>query len=321
MSSKIYFFIDKVSLEKENTNINNLPLNIEQFYRWDSNYKRNAFLCCGSFCWTLQTYLFLKKHGVNVNLVDYVPENGILIGHKTTFKDKQLKNDNNPSLLKICIQGDKIYSPFEEDSTPKNVDISIVQNMEDSSIENGNGLYVPFWPHYNIVPRESGRKSIKTALYCGWKEWLDEGLQSETFLRQLSELGVSLETRFEDSSLLWTDYSEADLILAIRSFDNNPYVHKPPIKLINAWTAGVPAIVGMNETAYHQVGIQGKDFIGVSNIDEVITMISYLKENPQKYTQMRERGFVSVKQFSEEKVVKCWLVLLDKFKQKFKGGV
>jgi len=50
----------------------------------------------------------------------------------------------------------------------------------------------------------------------------------------------------------WPDFREADLILAVRPGDRRRATNKPASKLVNAWLAGVPALLGP-EVAYREL--------------------------------------------------------------------
>jgi hypothetical protein len=43
---------------------------------------------------------------------------------------------------------------------------------------------------------------------------------------------------------MWHDYSTDDLVLAVRDLTEKDALVKPASKLVNAWIAGVPALLG-----------------------------------------------------------------------------
>lgn len=69
-------------------------------------------------------------------------------------------------------------------------------------------------------------------------------LQLPAFAARLEALGVAFDVVHKGRAQDWRDYREADVVVAVRPFDSSLHAAKPPSKLINAWLAGVPALLG-----------------------------------------------------------------------------
>ena len=69
-------------------------------------------------------------------------------------------------------------------------------------------------------------------------------------------------------SLIWDggrmDYRTLDAVIAVRPFEPHLYFAKPASKLINAWRAGVPALVGP-EFASREIRRTDDDFLEVAD--------------------------------------------------------
>ncbi|OYY94866.1 MAG: hypothetical protein B7Y41_04730 [Hydrogenophilales bacterium 28-61-23] len=107
----------------------------------------------------------------------------------------------------------------------------------------------------------------------------------------------------------WNDYSNIDLIVAIRRDPSNKYNNKPASKLINAWLAGVPAILGA-EVAYRELRKSRLDYMEAVTLEDVIGSIRMLKSNPEVYKSMVDNGKIRAQEFGAKKIEARWLCLL-----------
>jgi hypothetical protein len=146
---------------------------------------------------------------------------------------------------------------------------------------------------------------LQRAAYFGLEYYLDGG--AAKWKARLSEIGVEFDCPRQNR---WHDYSEVDLVVAVRTFDGYPYPRKPPSKLFNAWIAGVPALVGP-ESAYQQVGQPGRDFIVVQTMEEAIEWIARLKQSSETYSQLIQAGRERAEQFTREKILASWAQMLE----------
>ncbi len=108
----------------------------------------------------------------------------------------------------------------------------------------------------------------------------------------------------------WNDYSDIDLVLAIRTFDKSDFFSgKPPSKLINAWWAEVP-LIASNDSAYSQIGIPQINYITVSSYDEMLRVIKSLKHDPTYYQNIIKNGVLQRENYSRQSILNSWILLL-----------
>lgn len=89
--------------------------------------------------------------------------------------------------------------------------------------------------------------------------------------------------------LQWNDFSETDLVLAVRPPSGDLHLRKPATKLCNAWLAGVPAMLGP-ESAYRSLRRDELDFIEVGARAEAEAAVLRMLQEPARYASMRERA-------------------------------
>ena len=119
-------------------------------------------------------------------------------------------------------------------------------------------------------------------------------------------LGSSIEV---GSPSNWHDYSSADVTLAVRPDARHRYRHKPAVKLINAWRAGTPALLGP-EPAYRELRRSKLDYLEVSTRDEARVALSRLLEEPDLFAEMIENGRRRAEEFSVASITERWETLL-----------
>lgn len=83
-------------------------------------------------------------------------------------------------------------------------------------------------------------------------------MKTGAFQDALRQRGVRFVNRFQGE---WHDYQHVDAVLAIRDCPPVVLATKPASKLINAWKAGVPALLGpgtgLQGIAYLPAGFSG----------------------------------------------------------------
>lgn len=78
--------------------------------------------------------------------------------------------------------------------------------------------------------------------YMGNLHQLSPAYRQDAFRRALEELGVDLLLGGNRDD--WRDYSSVDVVLAARDAHPDLLLTKPASKLVNAWLAGCPALLG-----------------------------------------------------------------------------
>lgn len=109
---------------------------------------------------------------------------------------------------------------------------------------------------------------------------------------------------------MWHDYRHADVVLAVRNLTAKDALAKPASKLVNAWLAGVPAILGP-EPAYREIRRSDLDYIEVKTAQEALDALARLRSTPGLYQAMVENGRKRGADFTEPATVRRWVDLLD----------
>jgi hypothetical protein len=285
----IYFYIPQRQWPS-----GNMPQSPDEYWQWmsawGSRYGR------GKYDWTLQTYLHLKAKNFPCELISEIPESGIIVAHREFLPDN-LKP--SPSLLLICIKADKDAHPYAQ--------IHIVQNPQDELTKRaalfGTAYYMPHWPQPGLIPRDSARGSrFENVAFYGVTGTLAPELQQPLWEKQLSDLGLYWEIV---DLKRWHDYSQTDVIVAVRSFNGNTHTSKPPSKLYNAWHAGIPAILGC-ESAYRNERKSKLDYIEVTSLQETIAALQCLGDDEQLRQAMVENGFRRAQERGTARITAQW---------------
>jgi hypothetical protein len=254
----------------------------------------------GNDVWAVQTYVCLKRRGLEVYLVPNYVRGRICV---TSYDRLNLKDFPYNSFVVTC-QHDR--------ARPEICEQRIVQNK--LNVIDKNDYWIPFWPQPNLVPRDASRNlRIENITYKGRITYLAEPFRSPEFLQQLESMGVSLQVSQTDTASpdykVWTDYTTADLVLAVRNCTEYDLSIKPPSKLVNAWLARCPALLGP-EPAYQQLRESELDYIEVRSPDDVLSAVTRLQENPNLYAAMVENGLKRVEAFTPDALSLRWRDLL-----------
>lgn len=252
----------------------------------------------GVYCWTLQTYLNLRSYGFDCTLSkNTLPDEGIIFAHRDSIPDNY--HPNNKQLI-ICIKADR----FQHNSCP----IHIVQNpLEVNILE--NSYFMPLWPQPGLIHRDSLRGNIfKNIVYHGVHFNLAPEIKTKKWEKELKDLGLNWITPPRSK---WHDYSQADALVAIRSFERQEnYLWKPATKLYNAWHAGIPAILGQ-EPAYEAEKKSELDFITVRSFNEAILQLKKLRDTPTLRNEMIENGFLRAKETEKNLITEKWIYFIN----------
>ena len=116
-------------------------------------------------------------------------------------------------------------------------------------------------------------------------------------------------------SVAWNDYSNVDVILAVRPTNlidsNRQYSSKPATKLYNSWLAGTPAILG-REYAFRELRRSELDYIELSEPQDAKEQILRLKNDPELYSKMVKNGLERASDFSNDVILEKWVDFLYK---------
>ncbi len=247
--------------------------------------------------WVLQTYLHLRaplaSQGITTSVGERFTPGVMCIAHRdclNRFFDGSFRS------FVVGVRADRppLY----------NCDLTIVQNH--LGLDGGETVFMPFWPQPGLKPRDSNRGvRIERIAYMGRTGTMPAWYTDTHFLRSLTALGAEFEIR----DTQWNDYHDVDLVLACRDESPTILAHKPASKLVNAWLAGTPALLSA-EPAFMRLRSDDNDFRVVRGPQDVLTAVAALKNDPNQYSLMIERGQARSKQCNRDRVVASWMHLL-----------
>ena len=250
--------------------------------------------------WVIQVYHWMKSQGEAVTISDRLDPDAINIAHIRSFGRKQ-------RLSKAYVMVARA-----DGHAPQMANFVLHQNGQFK--KTGQTASVPHWPQPGLKPRDPARGSeLKTLSYMGTAQNLGGPFQSTGFRTALSDMGVELDLRFSQGSkdcLPWSDYSQTDAVLAVRGRDAYLESLKPASKLINAWSAGAPAILG-SEPAFGELRQSPLDYFEVTTSEDALDAVRKLKSEPELFRSMIAHGAQRAQDYTEDRVGARWIDLLN----------
>lgn len=262
----------------------------------------------GERVWVLQSYLRLARAGWPVELAAVPPGEGLIVFHAKHAGALR----RQAHLLKNSI----LVAARADNRQPLVADFEIVQN--DCFADNRRRFPIPHWPQPAILPRDPARgTAIRRLVYKGFDSNLNPEFLRPEWRQLLAERGIEwvvdsarFAGRATDSQVTdWPDFREADVFFAVRSGDRRRWTNKPASKLVNAWLAGVPALLGA-EVAYRELRRSELDYFEVSSLAEARAAVDRLLGDPDLYKAMMENGRARAAGFTAEALLPRWEKLL-----------
>jgi hypothetical protein len=261
----------------------------------------------GEWSWVVQTFLRLRAAGYPVELTNTAPERGIVVFHAKHKRALARAARGRSELVFVAIRADN--------SSPLLADFEVLQNgrFADGRIR----FAVPFWPQPGIRLRDQQRRNrVERVGYLGLEENLHPDFRSAAWSRTLADLGiewVTRMTRYRDVGSLslvhWVDYRDLDVILAVRPVESHLKFAKPANKLINAWRAGVPALIGA-DYACREIRRSPEDYLEVRGAADAVTALRRLRDDPDLFTRMVANGRRRAEDFTFNAITSRWAELL-----------
>jgi hypothetical protein len=192
----------------------------------------------------------------------------------------------------------------------------IVQNKSDP-IRNPltgffvNSAVVHYWPQPGLVPRHPERGCrFENVCYVG---------NSHQFVSEISFLQAEIKHLGLNWSMppreKWNDYTQIDAVVAVRpsigAMRSKPEYHilrKPASKLVNAWLAGVPAILSP-DVAYRNLRKSSLDYLEATDCRQIVVRLRQLIDNPAMINLMRENGRQRAVEFELDRIIQMWLAI------------
>ncbi len=250
----------------------------------------------GEDCWTVNAYVQLKLRGLDVRIVpNFVPGEICVIANEClAVKDRPYRS------FVVCCQHDRYR--------PEICDYRIVQNplnIEDPE----HDIFIPLWPQPGLIPRDASRGARVDVLgFRGLEIYIAPPFRSDVFKAALQERGIHFEyskDEYEARKVDWSDYTNIDVVLAVRNCTEYDFNIKPPSKLINSWFAGCPALLG-KESAYQALRKSELDYIEVHSAQDVLDALDKLRADPGLYAAMVQNGYERAPDFTADTMAKQW---------------
>lgn len=173
-----------------------------------------------------------------------------------------------------------------------------------------NAAWVHHWPQPGIRPRAPLRGNmVRRLTYKGRARHLADAFRAPGFLAELARLQISFDqTDGTDQSgeADWSDYSGDDVVLAVRNLTRYAADIKPASKLVNAWYAEVPALLGP-EPAYRALRETELDYLEVQTPHEALAALRRLQAEPGLYAAMVENGRRRRTEITAQSVLAQWI--------------
>lgn len=172
---------------------------------------------------------------------------------------------------------------------------------------------IPLWPQPGLIPRNPARRTrLEVISYFGSDQYEPHFVKTDAFQEALRQRGVRFANRFQGT---WHDYENVDAVLAIRDCPPVVMATKPASKLINAWKARVPAMLGP-EPAYRELRRSPLDFLETDSAEAVLDAIDRLQGSPELYQAMVENGMKRAEAFDDNLLAARWIELLEEARER-----
>ena len=254
----------------------------------------------GRYHWVLQTFLYLKEAGARVELVNTMPPAGVIVTHVDCVEYG----------FRPTVQQFFVALLVDREIAHPRADMHVLHNPAQRLHLGLKHQYMPPWPQIGLKPRDASRGDRFEVLgYFGYPNNLHPSLSEPSFLKQIEALGLRM---FVPPAAEWHDFSGVDCILALRNLGrSHAHLNKPSLKLLNAWLAGVPAVLGY-ELAYRAEGLPGVGYLEATSAQEVIDALQLLRSDVQQRRSLVQHGQRAVQAFSVAGTTARWLDLLAK---------
>lgn len=250
-------------------------------------------------------YVMLRNQGIDTRICHTYPQTGILLIHKAFAQDFVW----NPELLVVSLQWD-----YKRDDRAQ---VHLVSNLFKTRCTSlswldrcsliGLQFFVQPPMHPYLVQRSADRGDrFENIAFIGAEKNLDPEFRTDSFKQHIKQLGMRF--LIVDDSGKMTDYSEIDAVLAVRK-KGKLITHKPAQKLVNAWRAGVPALLG-HEMGYQELHDTDIDYLEINSANDAIKALKRLKEDVEFRELMIQNGLKKGKDYSSEAIEERWCALM-----------
>lgn len=248
----------------------------------------------------LQTFVNLKRAGLAVRLIERPKAEAFNV---MSSLDLQISHHTSQAFV-VAFRGDW--------ARPALADLTLTMNR--SVATRRTEFHMPHWIQTGLLPRDPARGDrLERLVFKGDLVNLDPRFATDRFRDRLAELGVAFEAQpyvHETKSSGWHDYTDVDAVLAVRAIHPTELSTKPASKLVNAWAAGVPALLGP-EPAFRELRQDALDYVEVASPDDAVAAVRRLKERPGDYRAMVEHGTARAADFTNQRIAERWHAFLS----------
>ena len=264
-------------------------------------------LVTGDRAWILQTCLRLARAGAAVELAGAVPRAGIVLFHAKHERIVRRAPGAGRALLVGC---------RADNRQPLAAEVEILQNRQFA--DERCRFFVPHWPQPGLVPRDPGRgERVERVAFKGFAANLHPQLRGAEWGAALAARALAWEVdapvfagaATATAEARWADFREIDVVVALRPMERKSARSKPATKLVNAWLAGVPALLGP-EPAFRELRASELDYLEVADAAEALAALDRLRADPGLYRAMVENGRRRCRQYDVAAVGARWSELV-----------
>ncbi|MBP3193941.1 hypothetical protein [Natronogracilivirga saccharolytica] len=250
--------------------------------------------------WSYLTCLRLKKFGYpDIGYSNNIVSGAVNVGTASAMGIAGFHyTPDYKKTVYVVIRADKYYASSKH--------LSVVQSPE-HSLKYRNSYYITHWPQPGLLKRKKTGHGVKKIGMAGIPKHYAVSRYQERFRKDMADRGIEI-VHLDRSR--WHDYSDIDIVLAVREFNKDIITHKPASKLINGWKAKVPVICNP-ESTYRWIGSRGEDFLEVENYEQLIDAIDLLSSDRGRYLDIVEKGAKKGEVYTNEKVCLEWVELFD----------
>lgn len=262
----------------------------------------------GERIWVLQAYLRLARAGWPVKLAGTPPRGGLVVFHAKHERALRAAGRTLGDAVLVGVRADN--------REPLAADFEIVQNGWFA--DGRRRFHLPHWPQPALRPRDPARGSrLERAAYKGFDANLHPDLRAPAWRDFLAARGIewvvdSVEFAGAATDTLpldWPDHRELDLIVAVRPPERTLWRSKPASKLVNAWLAEVPALLGP-EVAYRELRRSPLDYLEAGTRAEAERAVERLLAEPGLHAAMVENGRARAAEHTAAAILPRWAELL-----------
>jgi hypothetical protein len=247
-------------------------------------------------------YLMLKDQGMDVRISREYPREGIFLIHKANTKQFVW----NPNLFVMSLQWDhrrddraQVHLVSNEYKTTP-ASLGWLDRLSFAGLQ----FYIQPIMHPTITARSSARGDrFETLAFIGDPKNLDPAFRSDNFRAQVEDLGMRFVIRSDADKM--DDFSDIDAVIAVREI-GHMITNKPPVKLVNAWRGGVPALLG-REIGYRETRQTQYDYLEVDSVEEVIDALKRLRDDMDFRNQMIANAKKRAEPYSAERQQETWV--------------